>query len=154
MSVNSAEERALIRDRIARTNARPHDFVSEPLLIGELTLVRIAGKEKKEGGYGKYPVLVIKRDAEDLTEGQAPYVACHAFHFLLGEQLQELKPKKGERLAFQWGGKLETNASAKAVEAGTVDDADRTFYHMWTVLRVADLLTTEEEDSDPLPWES
>lgn len=71
-----------LAQRIAINTAPAWRPIKGDVLIGRLTGVRIGGKTKEEGGYGKYPVLVLDTlDSDGNPTGD--YKAVHAYHTLV-----------------------------------------------------------------------
>jgi len=56
---------------------------------------------RRETEFGIYPVLVI-------DTGEPQYVAVHAFHSLLLEQLREVKTGPGDEITIVYQGKIES----------------------------------------------
>jgi hypothetical protein len=75
-------ETVTLAQRIAINTAPAWRPAPGDILIGRLTGVRIGGSTKEEGGYGKYPVLVLNMLNEQ-GEPTGNYKAIHAFHTLV-----------------------------------------------------------------------
>jgi hypothetical protein len=67
-------------------------------LIGEVVAL-----SERDGGYGSYPILTIRRDSGE-------ELAVHAMHQVLSSQLAELRPKVGDRIAIKYLGKIANKA--------------------------------------------
>lgn len=89
---------------------------------GKLLGVRIGKTEE----YGQYPVLVM-RDVE--TDA---FFAVHAFHTVLLDRLNEIKPQAGDILQGIYNGEVVTNATKDKAEK------DQTSYHSYYIERDGD----------------
>lgn len=88
-----AGDTVTLAQRIAINSAPAWRPIKGDVMIGRLIGVRIGGKTKEEGGYGKYPVLVLdKLDADGIPTGE--YLAIHAFHTLVVTPIIEMLKDK------------------------------------------------------------
>lgn len=132
------------------------------ILTGAVEMVRRGDSE-----YGAYPIVVLSVHSIDpnpdgLVGGS--FVAIHAFHSLLQDELLKLRPVTGDVLTFAYMGQQETNQSkrdyAAAVQAANGDDAkivkaqtDRTFYHLY-VLMTGDGTTADAVKVEAFDWDT
>lgn len=63
----------------------------------------VVALSERDGGYGSYPILTIRRDGGE-------ELAVHAVHQVLSSQLAELRPKVGDRIAIKYLGKIANKA--------------------------------------------
>jgi hypothetical protein len=63
----------------------------------------VVALSERDGGYGTYPIITLKRDDGD-------ELAVHAMHTVLSAQLAELRPKVGDRIAIKYLGKIANKA--------------------------------------------
>lgn len=71
-------------------------------LIGEVVAL-----SERDGGYGSYPILTIRRDGGE-------ELAVHAMHDVLSRELAKLRPAVGDRLAIKYCGKVSPKSGAGA----------------------------------------
>jgi hypothetical protein len=91
---------------------------------GESVVGTVAHIGKRESEYGTYPVVTLAADSEDDPEAVS-YVAVNAFHSILKNQLFEIKPQVGDRIAVTYHGKIEpSKAGANPYHSYTVINPD------------------------------
>jgi hypothetical protein len=121
-------ETVTLAQRIAINTAPAWRPTPGDILIGRLTGVRIGGTSVEEGGYGKYPVLVLNV-LNDKGEPTGDYKAIHAFHTLVVQPIiAMLKDKtlvKGGDVTVSYLGKV---SKQKANAKGEFDE-----YHNYYV---------------------
>lgn len=87
------ERMSTLAERIAINSAPAWRPQKGDILIGRLVGVRIGGTSKEEGGYGKYPVLILdKLNGEGQPTGE--FLALHAFHTLVVTPIIEMLKAK------------------------------------------------------------
>jgi hypothetical protein len=79
---------------------------------GEVLAGAITEITSRDGGYGEYPILVVRQGAPMETE-----LAFHAIHTVAQSELASKKPQIGETIAIKYLGKREA-ASGKTTYDG------------------------------------
>jgi len=89
-----------LRDELLRPPAEGWRPKPGDVLIGEVVALA-----EREGFAGlRYPVVEVKTDEGD-------YVAIHAFHVVLRDELERQRPKVGDRLGVAYHGLVEKGES-------------------------------------------
>jgi hypothetical protein len=99
------------------------------ILVGEVVGLRMGN----DNGYGTYPVVIYKQD-----DGE--FIALHAFHTLIREQLREAKTVIGKRQMIAYDGKKrKNNATQEEIDKGLAD------YHLTYVENVGEVKEVKAE---------
>lgn len=84
-----------------------------------VTLLKRESEFVKPDGF--YPIVIIDNGAEN-------YVAVHAFHSLLLDQLREVQTKPGDEVCIIYQGKMESKNDAIDVDPETGKKRKRTYH--------------------------
>jgi hypothetical protein len=132
------------------------------ILTGAVEMVK-----RGESEYGAYPIVVLSVQSIDPNPDGVvggSFVAIHAFHSLLQDELLKIRPVTGDVLTFAYMGQQETNESKRSYAAAVLQasgdatkiakaEQDRTFYHLY-VLMTGDGTTADAVKVEEFNWDT